>query len=84
MSRQRQQRSERLLSTLMAIPKGYEILFLQGGASTQFAMVPMNLMIDKGRAAYVNTGRWAQKAIEEAGRYGEVRIAASSEDRGFS
>jgi phosphoserine aminotransferase len=76
--------AKRSLKTLMSIPEGYEILFLQGGASTQFAMVPLNLLIDRGRASYVNTGRWAQKAIDEAKRYGEIRIVASSEEAGFN
>ena len=53
----------------MNIPDNYKVLFLQGGASTQFAMIPMNLGIKKGRAAYINTGVWANKAIKEAKKY---------------
>lgn len=70
------------LRRLMNIPDQYEILFLQGGASLQFAQIPMNLM-RHGRADYVVTGSFAKKAAEEAQKYGEVRIAASSADRNF-
>ena len=71
------------LRALLQIPDHYEILFLQGGASTQFAMVPMNLM-KNGVACYVETGAWSKKAIAEAKRYGEVKIVASSADQNFS
>ena len=71
------------LRDLMAIPDNYKVLFLQGGASTQFAMVPMNLM-KKGKAHYVNTGMWSKKAIAQAKKYGEVNVVASSEDKTFS
>ena len=71
------------LRTLMGIPDNYKVLFLQGGASTQFAMVPMNLM-NKGKAHYVNTGMWSKKAISEAKKYLQVNVAASSEDKSFS
>jgi phosphoserine aminotransferase len=60
------------------------VLFLQGGASTQFAAVPLNLMADKGGADYVNTGQWSKKAIAEGKRFGRVNVAASSEDSNFS
>ncbi len=71
------------LRQLMGIPENYEVLFLQGGASQQFAAVPMNLM-KNGEADYILTGVWAKKAWQEAGRYGKANILASSEDRGFS
>jgi phosphoserine aminotransferase len=72
------------LRELMAIPENYEVLFLQGGATLQFAMVPMNLMGSAGRADYVHTGEWAKKAIGEARKFGKVNIAATAEDRNFS
>lgn len=71
------------LKDLMQIPDDYEILFLQGGGSTQFAMVPMNLMNKNNTADYVITGQWAKKAAEEATRYGKVNIVASSADTTF-
>ena len=71
------------LRTLMGIPSEYRVLFLQGGASLQFAMIPMNLM--KNRVAdYIITGQWAKKAAKEAALYGKVNILASSEDKTFS
>ncbi len=71
------------LRGLMGIPEDYEVLFLQGGASQQFAMIPMNLM--KNRVAdYIVTGQWAKKASEEAKKYGKVNILASSADKTFS
>jgi phosphoserine aminotransferase len=72
------------LRELMGIPENYHILFLQGGASTQFAMVPLNLFSGSRRADYVETGSWAKKAIEEARKYGTVNVVASSKDRNFS
>jgi phosphoserine aminotransferase len=72
------------LRTLMAIPPNYRVLFLQGGASLQFSMVPGNLMGSRGRADYVHTGEWAKKAIAEARKFGQVNVAASAEDRNFS
>lgn len=71
--------AEALLRELMGIPDGYKVLFIQGGASTQFAMVPMNLLKPNQASAYVATGSWATKAIQEAKMFGEVVIAASSE-----
>ena len=68
------------LRELMAIPENYKILFLQGGASTQFAAVPLNLMNGSGKADYVVTGQFSKKAFSEAKKYGDVRLAASSED----
>ena len=76
--------TERDLRELLSIPAGYKVLFLQGGASLQFAQVPMNLLRGKGKADYVNTGEWSKKAIKEAKQYCEVHIAASSEDRNFT
>ena len=72
------------LRALLAVPAGYKVLFLQGGATSQFAMVPMNLLRGKASADYVHTGEWAKKAIGEAKRYCKVNLAASSEDRQFS
>ena len=71
------------LRKLMSIPDNYKVLFVQGGGTVQFAMVPMNLM-KNGVACYVETGAWSKKAIAEAKKYGEVRIAASSRDENFS
>lgn len=68
---------------LLAIPSGYKVLFLQGGATAQFAMVPMNLLGGKRKADYVHTGEWSKKAIAEAKRFCTVNTAASSEDRNF-
>ncbi|MBE7038116.1 MAG: 3-phosphoserine/phosphohydroxythreonine transaminase [Ruminococcaceae bacterium] len=74
---------EALLRDLLGIGDNYKVMFLQGGASSQFAMVPLNLYKNK-KADYVLTGVWAKKAAKEAGRYGDVKIVASSEDRTFS
>ena len=71
------------LRELMHIPGNYKVLFVQGGGTVQFAMVPMNLM-KNGVACYVETGVWSKKAIAEAKRYGEVKIVASSADKNFS
>jgi phosphoserine aminotransferase len=73
-----------LLKELIDIPNNYKILWLQGGASTQFFMTPLNLSIPGKPMEYVNTGSWAKKAIKEAKLYGEVNIVASSEDEQFS
>lgn len=74
---------EQCVRRLMNVPENYKVLFLQGGASTQFAMIPLNLGIKKGKAAYINTGIWAKKAIKEAQKFIDVDVIASSEDRGF-
>ena len=75
--------AEKDLRDLMNIPDNYKVLFLQGGASQQFAMIPMNLM--KNRVAdYIVTGQWAKKAYQEAQKYGKVNKIASSEDKTFS
>lgn len=75
--------AEKTLRDLMNIPDNYKVLFLQGGASQQFAMIPMNLM--KNRVAdYINTGQWSKKAIAEGKLFGKVNVLASSEDKTFS
>jgi phosphoserine aminotransferase len=71
-----------LFNELLDIPEGYSVLFLGGGASLQFAMVPYNMLEKK--AAYLNTGQWAKKAIKEAQGFGEVDVVASSEDKTFN
>jgi phosphoserine aminotransferase len=76
--------AEARLRSLMNIPGTYHVLFLQGGASSQFAMAPLNLMTKTGTADYINTGAWSKKAIAEARRYGTVNVVASSEDKTFS
>ena len=76
--------AEKDLRDIMNIPDNYTVLFLQGGASTQFAMVPFNLMNKNGKADYIITGQWAKKAYKEAARYGKARAIASSEDKTFS
>lgn len=75
------EKAEADLRELMAIPKHYHVLFLPGGASSQFAMVPVNLFGEKATADYVDTGVWSKKAIDEARRYGAVNIAAHAENR---
>jgi phosphoserine aminotransferase len=76
--------AEKDLRELMNIPANYKVLFLQGGASQQFAMVPMNLLRGKTSADYLNTGEWSKKAISEAKKFGKVNVVASSEDRNFT
>ena len=73
------EQSEADLRELMEIPENYHVLFLTGGATTQFAMVPINLFASNKKADYIDTGIWSQKAIAEAARYGEVNIAAKTE-----
>jgi phosphoserine aminotransferase len=72
------------LRSLLSIPTNYKVLFLQGGATLQFAQVPMNLLRGKGKADYILTGEWSKKAVKEAKNYCDVAIAASSEDRSFT
>ncbi|MEF8792722.1 3-phosphoserine/phosphohydroxythreonine transaminase [Thiohalorhabdus sp.] len=72
------------LRELMAIPDNYHVLFLQGGASSQFAAVPFNLLRDKGKADYINTGSWSKKAIGEVKRYCDVNVAATAENENFT
>jgi phosphoserine aminotransferase len=71
-----------LVKELLGVPEGYRVIFLGGGASLQFAMVPMNMMISK--SAYLNTGQWAGKALKEATLYGEVVEVASSKESNFN
>lgn len=75
------EQAEADLRELMSIPKHYRVLFLAGGATTQFAMVPMNLFNGKNTADYVDTGVWSKKAIAEASRYGTVNIVAATQHR---
>ncbi len=76
--------SRALVKELFEVGDEYEVLYLGGGASLQFAMVPYNLLTEKGFAAYVNTGVWASKAIKEAKIIGDTRVIASSEDKKFT
>ncbi len=76
--------AEALLREVMNIPDNYKVLFLQGGASSQFAMVPLNLAVKSGKADYVLTGQWAKKAYKEGARYAQANVVASSEDKTFS
>lgn len=78
------EKAEQDLRDLMQIPGNYKVLFMQGGASSQFAMIPMNLLRGKSKADYINTGQWSKKAIAEAKRYCDVNIAATTEGSGFS
>jgi phosphoserine aminotransferase len=71
------------LKKLLSIPDNYSILFLQGGASLQFCMIPLNLMPPKNKADYINTGSWSKKAIKEAKRAGTVNVAATTEEGNF-
>ena len=77
-------KAESLLRELMHIPDNYKVLFLQGGASSQFAMIPLNLMKKSKKADYVITGQWSKKAAQEAEKYGSVNKVASSADKTFS
>lgn len=76
--------AEAALREIMAIPANYKVLFLQGGASLQFSMVPLNLFRHSKKADYIITGMWAKKAASEAKKFGHVHILASSEDSMFS
>lgn len=76
--------TEALARELMGIPDNYKVLFLQGGASLQFAMIPMNLMVAHKRAAFMNTGAWSDKAIKEAKKFGEALVVASSKESTFN
>ena len=77
------QRAEADLRELLAVPDDYRVLFLQGGATSQFAAVPLNLLGEKTTADYINTGSWAKKAIAEAKRFCDVNVAASSQTSNF-
>jgi len=76
--------AEKDLRELLAVPSTYKVLFLAGGATLQFAQVPLNLLRGKGRADYVVTGEWSKKAVKEAKGFCDVHVAASSEDRNFT
>ncbi|GHE34505.1 3-phosphoserine/phosphohydroxythreonine transaminase [Sphingobacterium griseoflavum] len=76
--------AEALVRELMNVPTDYSVLFLQGGASQQFAMVPMNILPEGGKAAYLDTGVWATKAAKEASKLGNVEIVASSADKNYT
>ncbi len=76
--------AEQDLRDLLSIPDDYAVLFLQGGASSQFSAIPLNLLKDGGVADYVNTGQWSIKAIKEAKRFGKINVVASAEDTNFS
>ncbi len=78
------EKAEHDLRDLIGIPNNYKVLFLQGGASSQFAMIPMNLLRGKNKADYINTGQWSQKAIKEAKKYCTVNIAATAEAKNFT
>ena len=77
-------KAESDLRFLMNIPENYKVLFVQGGASSQFAMVPLNLFSSRKKADYINTGQWSKKAIAEAKRYGTINVVASSDDKVFN
>src|SRR4051812_45541904 len=76
--------AEKDLRELLSIPGNYKVLFLPGGATLQFAAIPLNLLRGKGKADFVVTGEWSRKAVSEAQRYCDAHVAASSEDRNFS
>ncbi len=76
--------AEALFRELMNIPDNYKVLFLQGGASTQFAAIPLNFMNGSNKADYIITGQWAKKAYQEACKYGDVKAVASSADKTFT
>ena len=76
--------TESLLRELMDIPDNYKVLFLQGGASSQFFMIPMNLLGSGKKATYLNTGTWSKKAIKEAKLFGDIDVAYSSEEQTFN
>lgn len=72
------------LRALLAIPESYKVLFLQGGASAQFSLIPQNILNGKNKACYLNTGAWSEKAIKDAGAYCDVVVSASSESTKFT
>ncbi|WP_152286725.1 3-phosphoserine/phosphohydroxythreonine transaminase [Flavicella marina] len=77
-------KAQALVKELLELPEGYSVLFVQGGASTEFLMAPYNLLPEGGKAAYVDTGAWSKKAITEAQRFGETVVVASSKDKGYN
>jgi len=74
----------KLVKELLEVPEGYSVLFLQGGASTQFAMVPYNLLPEGGKAAYLESGVWAKKALKEAQYFGGVEVVATSKESNYT
>ena len=76
--------AKQLVKDLLAVPDNYSILFLQGGASLEFLMVPFNLLSKNGKCAYINTGTWSKKAINEAKNLGDTKVIADSSDKNFS
>jgi len=76
--------AKQLVKELLAVPDNYSILFLQGGASLEFLMVPFNLLSKDGKCAYINTGTWSKKAITEAKNLGETKVIADSSDKNYS
>lgn len=74
----------KLVKELLNVPEGYSVLLLQGGASTQFSMVPMNLLAEGQSAAYLDSGAWASKALKEAKLFGEVKVVASSKESNYT
>ncbi len=76
--------AEKLFRELLNVPDNYKVLFLQGGASTHFAAIPLNFMNGSGKADYIVSGQWGRKAAEEASRYGDVKVVANSVDKNYS
>ncbi|MDD4122416.1 MAG: aminotransferase class V-fold PLP-dependent enzyme, partial [Eubacteriales bacterium] len=76
--------AEKNLRDLMNIPDNYKVLFLQGGATLQFSMIPINLLRGSKKADYIVTGHWAKKAAQEAKKFGQIKIVASSEESNFT
>ncbi|MEL7123177.1 MAG: 3-phosphoserine/phosphohydroxythreonine transaminase [Bacteroidota bacterium] len=77
-------KTEALIRQMLDIPESYAVLFLTGGASSQFYMAPMNLLPKEQKAGFIDTGRWSDKAIKEAKQFGEISVIASSEDRDYT
>jgi len=73
-----------LVLELLQVPDGFKVLFLSGGASTQFVLAPMNLLPQNGKAAYINTGTWSDKAIKEAKAFGDIDVVASSKEDNYT
>jgi len=73
-----------LVEELLQLPEGFKVVFLSGGASTQFALAPMNLLPQNGKAAYINTGTWSDKAIKEAKAFGNIEVIASSKEDNYT
>ena len=76
--------AEKNLRDIMNIPDNYKVMFIQGGGTLQFAMVPLNLLRKSGKADYIITGTWAKKAAKEAEKFGDIKIVASSEESTFT